>query len=300
MNEYPESFVCGSVAIIGRPNVGKSTFLNHSVGQKISITSRKPQTTRHQILGIKTLDKAQIVYVDTPGFQIKPDRALNRLMNREVMRAAFDVDLVLFMVEAGMWTEADENTLQLLKKSGTKTILLINKIDKIKDKKKLLPYIKNITDRMNFVEVIPLAALKGDNIPVVEEAITKNLPPSDPWFSADQVTDRSVRFLTAEMIREKLTRKLGEELPYRLNVTIEQFREDEKIIHIHATIWVETKGQKKIVIGHKGSVLKSIGREARHEIQKMVDRQVFLETWVKVKEKWSDNINALNQFGLNP
>ena len=300
MNEYPESFVCGSVAIIGRPNVGKSTFLNHSVGQKISITSRKPQTTRHQILGIKTLDKAQIVYVDTPGFQIKPDRALNRLMNREVMRAAFDVDLVLFMVEAGMWTEADENTLQLLKKSGTKTILLINKIDKIKDKKKLLPYIKNITDRMNFVEVIPLAALKGDNIPVVEEAITKNLPPSDPWFSADQVTDRSVRFLTAEMIREKLTRKLGEELPYRLNVTIEQFREDEKIIHIYATIWVETKGQKKIVIGHKGSVLKSIGREARHEIQKMVDRQVFLETWVKVKEKWSDNINALNQFGLNP
>lgn len=299
MTESLEKFVCGSVAIIGRPNVGKSTYLNHSIGQKISITSRKPQTTRHQILGIKTLNNAQIVYVDTPGFQVKPDRALNRGMNKEVVRAAKEVDVVIFMVEAGKWTEADENALVLIKRSEAKTILVINKSDKIKEKVKLLPYMQKVTEKMDFVEVVPIAALKGDNISIVEDAIIKLLPASEPWFAEDQITDRSVRFLAAEMIREKLTRKLGDELPYRLSVTIEQFKEEENLVHIHATIWVETKGQKKIVIGHKGALLKTVGEDARFDMQKMLDQKVFLETWVKVKEKWSDNVNALSQFGLN-
>ena len=299
MTETSEQFVCGSVAIIGRPNVGKSTYLNHSIGQKISITSRKPQTTRHQILGIKTLENSQIVYVDTPGFQMKPDRALNRGMNKEVVRAAKEVDVVIFMVEAGKWTEADENALFLIKRSEAKTILVINKSDKIKDKVKLLPFMQKITEKMDFVEVVPIAALKSDNIAIVEDAIIKLLPVSEPWFAEDQITDRSVRFLAAEMIREKLTRKLGEELPYRLSVTIEQFKEEDDLFSIHATIWVETKGQKKIIIGHKGALLKAVGEDARHDMQKMLDQKVFLETWVKVKEKWSDNVNALSQFGLN-
>ncbi|MFK8069001.1 MAG: GTPase Era [Gammaproteobacteria bacterium] len=299
MKEKTQNFVCGAVAIIGRPNVGKSTFLNHSIGQKISITSRKPQTTRHQILGIKTSGNSQIVYVDTPGLQLNPDRALNRGMNKEVMRAIVEVDVVLFIVEAGKWTAADENTLVLIKQSNVKAILVVNKIDKIKNKKDLLPYIKKITELMEFVEVIPTAATKNDNISTVEDAIIKCLPVADPWFSEDQITDRSVRFLAAEMIREKLTRKLGDELPYRLNVTIDQFKEDETLAHIHATIWVESKGQKKIVIGKNGSILKSVGEEARYDMQVMIDKKVFLETWVKVKEKWSDNVNALNQFGLS-
>ena len=304
MSKKDNIFVCGSVAIIGRPNVGKSTFLNHSIGQKISITSRKPQTTRHQILGIKTLDESQIVYVDTPGLQLKPERALNRGMNQEVIRAVADVDVVLFMVEAGKWTKADENALVLIKRTDTKTILVVNKTDKIKNKINLLPFIKKITDKMDFVEVVPVAAVKGDNISIVEDAIIKLLPTSEPWFAEDQVTDRSVRFLAAEMIREKLTRKLGDELPYRLNVTIEkfkeeQFKEKQSLIHIHAIIWVESRGQKKIVVGKNGSVLKSIGEDARSDMEKMLDKKVFLETWVKVKEKWSDNVNALSQFGLN-
>ncbi len=299
MNEQAQKFVCGSVAIIGRPNVGKSTFLNHSIGQKISITSRKPQTTRHQILGIKTSDDSQIIYVDTPGLQLKPDRALNRGMNKEVMRAVLEVDAVLFMVEAGKWTPADENASVLIKQANVKMILVVNKIDKIKNKKDLLPFIKKITETMDFAEVIPTAATKGDNISIVEDAIIKCLPVADPWFSEDQITDRSVRFLAAEMIREKLTRKLGDELPYRLNVTIDQFKEDETLAHIHATVWVESKGQKKIVIGKSGSVLKAVGEEARYDMQTMLDKKVFLETWVKVKEKWTDNVNALSQFGLS-
>jgi GTP-binding protein Era len=176
---------------------------------------------------------------------------------------------------------------------------VINKSDKIKDKVKLLPFMQKLTEKMDFVEVVPTASLKGDNISIVEDAIIKLLPVSEAWFAEDQITDRSVRFLVAEMIREKLTRKLGDELPYRLSVTIEQFKEEENLVHIHATIWVETKGQKKIIIGHKGALLKAVGEDARYDMEKMLDQKVFLETWVKVKEKWSDNVNALSQLGLN-
>jgi GTP-binding protein Era len=291
--------ICGMVAIIGRPNVGKSTYLNHSLGQKISITSRKPQTTRHQILGIKTQDNAQIVYVDTPGLQTNPDSALNKGMNKEVIRAASEVEVILFLVEAGKWTEADQNVLELIKRSQLKTILVINKIDKVADKSQLLPFIAKIADQMDFVEIIPVVARLGKNIDTVETAIIKLLPESAAFFPEDQITDRSVRFLAAELIREKLTRKLGDELPYRLSVTIEQYKEEEGLVSIYATIWVEREGQKRIVIGKKGAVLKSVGEDARLEIEKMIEQKVFLQTWVKVKEKWSDNAKALQQFGLN-
>ena len=289
---------CGAVAIIGRPNVGKSTYLNHSLGQKISITSRKPQTTRHQILGIKTLGDGQIVYVDTPGLQINPDRALNRGMNKAVILAMAEVDVIIFMIEAGKWTDVDEHALMLIKQSDVKIILVINKVDKLKDKSVLLPFIKRMSALHEFVEIIPVVARLGENIAVVEKAIIQLLPEGEHWFPDDQVTDRSVRFLAAEMIREKLTRKLGDELPYRLNVTIDQFNEDDVLVHIIATIWVERQGQKMIVIGNKGAGLKAIGEQARIDMEKMLNKKVFLETWVKVREKWSDDIRALTQFGL--
>lgn len=289
---------CGAVAIIGRPNVGKSTYLNHSLGQKISITSRKPQTTRHQILGIKTLGDGQIVYVDTPGLQINPDRALNRGMNKAVILAVAEVDVIIFMIEAGKWTDVDEHALMLIKQSDVKIILVINKVDKLKDKSVLLPFIKRMSALHEFVEIIPVVARLGENIAVVEKAIIQLLPEGEHWFPDDQVTDRSVRFLAAEMIREKLTRKLGDELPYRLNVTIDQFKEDDVLVHIIATIWVERQGQKMIVIGNKGAGLKAIGEQARIDMEKMLNKKVFLETWVKVREKWSDDIRALTQFGL--
>ncbi len=289
---------CGAVAIIGRPNVGKSTYLNHSIGQKISITSRKPQTTRHQILGIKTHDASQIVYVDTPGLQTSPDSALNRGMNKSVLRAAADVDLLLFIVEAGKWTDADKNVLLLVKQSNVPCILVINKIDKLPDRETLLPYIQQLTGEHEFTEIIPAIARTGENVSVVEEAILKRLPAGDHWFPDDQVTDRSVRFLAAELIREKLFRRLGDELPYRLTVTIDQFKEEEGLAHIMATIWVERAGQKRIVIGKKGAILKSVGEQARADLETMLEQKVFLETWVKVREKWSDDVRALTQFGL--
>lgn len=289
---------CGAVAIIGRPNVGKSTYLNYSVGQKISITSRKPQTTRHQILGIKTLGEGQIVYVDTPGLQLNPDRALNRGMNKAVLRAVAEVNVIIFMIEAGKWTAADDHVLNLIRQSEVKIILVINKIDKLKNRSELLPFIEKVSTLYDFIEIIPVVARTGENIPVVEEAIIKLLPESEYWFPGDQVTDRSVRFLAAEMIREKLTRTLGDELPYRLNVSIDQFKEDNAMVHILATIWVERQGQKKIVIGKKGAGLKAIGEQARLDMEKMLNKKVFLETWVKVRDKWSDDIRALTQFGL--
>lgn len=289
---------CGAVAIIGRPNVGKSTYLNHAIGQKISITSRKPQTTRHQILGVKTVDTTQIIYVDTPGLQANPDRALNRGMNKSVLRAISEVDVLLFLVEAGKWTEADQNVLKMVQQTRVPTILIINKIDKLDDRSALLPYIEQLSAQHTFDEVIPTIARTGENIESVEAAILRFLPEGVHWFPEDQVTDRSMRFIAAELIREKLFRRLGDELPYRLTVTIDQFKEEAGLTHIMATIWVERQGQKKIVIGKKGAGLKAVGEQARQELESMLEQKVFLETWVKVREKWSDDVRALTQFGL--
>jgi len=291
------AFHCGFVAIIGRPNVGKSTLLNHILGQKISITSRKPQTTRHQILGVKTSSTSQVIYVDTPGIHNRRSTAINRYMNRAANSVLNDVDLVLFVVQALKWTEEDEVVLSRLQDIKATVLLVVNKIDKLGDKNELLPFIKKLTAMRQFDSVIPVSALYAENIAQLEADVYERLPENEAFFPADQITDRNVRFLSAEIIREKLIRELGQELPYTTTVEIERFEEDESISRIFATIYVETRGQKAIIIGRKGARLKSIGTKARVDIEKMLDGKVYLELWVKVREGWSNDERALASLG---
>ncbi len=291
------AFYCGFVAIIGRPNVGKSTLLNHILGQKISITSRKPQTTRHQILGVKTSSTSQVIYVDTPGIHNRRSTAINRYMNRAANSVLNDVDLVLFVVQALQWTEEDEVVLSRLQDIKAPVLLVVNKIDKLGDKNELLPFIEKLTAMREFDAVIPVSALHAENIAQLEADVYERLPENEAFFPADQITDRNVRFLSAEIIREKLIRELGQELPYTTTVEIERFEEDESISRIFATIYVETKGQKAIIIGRKGARLKSIGSKARVDIEKMIDGKVYLELWVKIREGWSNDERALTSLG---
>jgi GTP-binding protein Era len=293
------AFHCGFVAIIGRPNVGKSTLLNHILGQKISITSRKPQTTRHQILGVKTSTSSQVIYVDTPGIHNRRSTAINRYMNRAANSVLSDVDLVLFVVQAMQWTEEDEIVMSRLQKIKAPVLLVVNKIDKIDDKNELLPFIKKLTAMRPFDSVIPLSALHAQNITQLEADVYERLPENERFFPDDQVTDRTVRFLTAEIIREKLVRELGQELPYTSAVEIERFEEEASITRIFATIYVESKGQKAIIIGRKGARLKSIGTRARIDIEKMLDGKVYLELWVKIREGWSNDERALTSLGYS-
>jgi GTP-binding protein Era len=290
-------FRCGYIALVGRPNVGKSTLLNRLLGQKISITSKRPQTTRHRILGIKTLDTAQFVYVDTPGLHRYAGRAMNRQMNREATRALQEVDVVVFMVEGLRWTEDDDLVLKELASISRPVVLAVNKVDLISDKQSLLPGLQSLSTKRDFAQIIPLSAAKGQNVAELEAVIESLLPQSGPFFPEDQVTDRSERFLVAERVREKLFRKLGKELPYGLTVEIERFRRERNIIHIHALIWVERQSQKAIVIGRQGRVLKEVGREARTEIESLLDSRVNLKLWVKVKEGWADDERALRSLG---
>lgn len=290
-------FRCGYIALVGRPNVGKSTLLNRLLGQKISITSKRPQTTRHRILGIKTLDTAQFVYVDTPGLHRYAGRAMNRQMNREATRALQEVDIVVFMVEGLRWTEDDDLVLKELASVSRPVVLAVNKVDLISDKQSLLPGLQSLSQKRDFAQIIPLSASKGQNVAELEAVIESLLPESGPFFPEDQVTDRSERFLVAERVREKLFRKLGKELPYGLTVEIERFRRESNIIHIHALIWVERQSQKAIVIGRQGRVLKEVGREARTEIESLLDSRVNLKLWVKVKEGWADDERALRSLG---
>ena len=290
-------FHCGFVAIIGRPNVGKSTLLNHILGQKISITSRKPQTTRHQILGVKTSSTSQVIYVDTPGIHNRRSTAINRYMNRAANSVLNDVDLVLFVVQAMQWTEEDEVVLNRLQDIKAPVLLVVNKIDKVSDKNELLPYIEKLTALRQFDTVIPVSALHAENIVQLEADVYERLPENEAFFPADQITDRNVRFLSAEIIREKLIRELGQELPYTTTVEIERFEEEESISRIFATIYVETRGQKAIIIGRKGARLKSIGTKARGDIEKMLDGKVYLELWVKIREGWSNDERALASLG---
>ena len=292
-------FHSGYVAIAGRPNVGKSTLLNHILGQKLSITSRKPQTTRHQILGVKTTNTSQVVYVDTPGIHNRRATAINRYMNRAASSVLNDVDIVLFVVQAMQWTEEDEAVLTRLQSVDAPVLLVINKIDKVGDKDMLLPYIEELSARYNFAAVTPVSALHADNIDRLEAAVTGLLPMNPPFFAEDQVTDRSVRFLAAEIIREKLIRELGQELPYTSTVEIEKFEEGEKITRIFATIYVESQGQKAIIIGSKGARLKSIGSKARADIETLIDGKVYLQLWVKVREGWSNDEQALRSLGYS-
>ena len=290
-------FRCGYIALVGRPNVGKSTLLNRLLGQKISITSKRPQTTRHRILGIKTLGTAQFVYVDTPGLHRYAGRAMNRQMNREATRALQEVDVVVFMVEGLRWTEDDDLVLKELASVSRPVVLAVNKVDLISDKQSLLPGLQSLSQKRDFAQIIPLSASKGQNVAELEAVIESLLPESGPFFPEDQVTDRSERFLVAERVREKLFRKLGKELPYGLTVEIERFRRERNIIHIHALIWVERQSQKAIVIGQQGRVLKEVGREARTEIESLLDSRVNLKLWVKVKEGWADDERALRSLG---
>lgn len=288
---------CGYIAIVGRPNVGKSTLLNYILGMKLSITSRKPQTTRHQILGLKTTGNVQAIYVDTPGIHQRRGTAINKYMNRAATSVLNDVDIILFVVQAKKWTDEDQAIVEKLKSVSCPVILVVNKMDKLEDKKQLLPLIQELSSQYDFTEIIPVSALNGDNVEMLEQKIAPFLPENEHFYPDDQVTDRSTRFLAAEIIREKLIRELGQELPYTSAVDIDKFVEDKDIVHIHATIYVESAGQKAIIIGKKGARLKSIGTKAREDISKMIDNKVYLNLWVKVREGWSNDERALRGLG---
>jgi len=292
------TFKSGYVAIIGRPNVGKSTLINRVLGQKLCITSRRPQTTRHRILGIKTSEKSQLIYVDTPGLHIDDKRAMNRYMNRTAASSINDVDVILFVVDGMNWTDEDERVLDRLKEDAkAPVILVINKMDKLEDKEVMLPHIEQLSKKFNFANVLPISARKGMNMDQLEAEITQLMPEGELIFPEDQFTDRSSRFLASELVREQLFRHLGQELPYSITVEIEQFDDEEKLYRIGAVIYVERDGQKSIVIGKKGELLKSVGKGARIEMQNLFGRKVFLRLWVKVREGWGDNERMLKNLG---
>ncbi len=289
---------CGFIAIVGRPNVGKSTLLNQLLGQKISITSRKPQTTRHRIMGIDTRDNYQAIYVDTPGLHMEEKRAINRLMNRAASSSIGDVELVIFVVEGTRWTDDDEMVLGKLKAGKAPVLLAINKIDNLQDKSILLPHIQMLSQKMNFMDVVPISAEEGKNVDTIASIVHKLLPEAEHHFPEEYVTDRSQRFMASEIIREKLMRFLGAELPYSVTVEIEQFvSNDRGGYDIHGLILVEREGQKKMVIGNKGSRIKTIGIEARRDMEQMFEAKVHLELWVKVKSGWADDERALRSLG---
>lgn len=294
------TFKSGYVAIIGRPNVGKSTLINRVLGQKLCITSRRPQTTRHRILGIKTTDDSQLIYVDTPGLHIDDKRAMNKYMNRAAASSIDHVDVILFVVDGMNWTEEDEQVLVRLKANAeAPVILVINKMDKLADKEVMLPHIEKLAALYNYSNVLPISARKGVNLDQLEVEIKKLMPEGDLIFPEDQLTDRSSRFLAAELVREKLFRHLGQELPYSITVEIEQFDDEKNLFRIGAVIYVERSGQKAIVIGKGGELLKSVGKDARLEMESLFGKKVFLRLWVKVREGWGDNERMLKNLGYN-
>ncbi|MGQ7242842.1 GTPase Era [Salinicola sp. V024] len=293
---------CGFVAIVGRPNVGKSTLMNRILGQKISITSRRPQTTRHQVMGIKTENEVQFVYVDTPGIHLQTrdrNKAINRFMNQAATQALRDVDCVVFLVDRTRWTDEDQVVLDKLTHVDAPVILAINKVDWLEDKTTLLPWLESLSARREFAAILPISAKDGTNVPELEGEVAKRLPEGVHYFPDDQITNKSQRFLAAELVREKVMRQLGDELPYQMTVEIEEFRDEGKVIHISALMLVERQGQKKILIGDKGERIKKIGIEARQEMERAFDSKVMLNLWVKVKRGWSDDDRALKSLGYN-
>lgn len=289
---------CGFIAIVGRPNVGKSTLLNKILGQKISITSRKAQTTRHRIVGIHTEGAYQAIYVDTPGLHIEEKRAINRLMNRAASSAIGDVDLIIFVVEGTKWTEDDEMVLNKLRAAKAPIVLAINKVDNIKEKDELLPHITELSQKFDFAEILPISAQRGKNVHILQKFVRDSLREGVHHFPEEYVTDRSQRFMASEIIREKLMRFTGDELPYSVTVEIEQFKMNERgVYEINGLILVEREGQKKMVIGAKGQKIKTIGMEARADMERLFDNKVHLELWVKVKAGWADDERALRSLG---
>jgi GTP-binding protein Era len=292
-------FHCGYVALVGRPNVGKSTLMNCILGQKVSIVTAKPQTTRQRIAGIKTTDQGQVIYIDTPGIHLAARRALNRYMNRIAQAAFQDVDLILFLIEAGRWTRQDEHVARSLERVAAPVVLVVNKVDLVADKAKLLRFVGEEVGADRFREVLMVAARNGDGVNDLERTVLRYLPFSRPFYDEDQFTDRSERFLAGELIREQLMERLHQELPYALTVEIEEFKRDKGLLRISAIIWVERAGQKQIVIGKGGDVLKQVGTRARHALQELFGEKVFVRLWVKVSRDWSDSERALRQFGYD-
>lgn len=294
-----DSGKCGYVAIVGRPNVGKSTLLNYLLGQKISITSRKPQTTRHQVLGIKTEGGNQLIFVDTPGLHKVETRAINRVMNRTASAAIRDVDVVVMVVDRTAWTEEDEMVLLQVQRSGLPVILVVNKVDLLEDKADLLPLLQGLAAKADFSAILPVSALRQHNLDALEQEVLKHLPRSVHFFPEEQITDRSQRFLAAEIVREKIMRQVGDELPYSATVEIEEFSQEGATLHISALVLVERKGQKKILIGEGGSRMRTIGSEARRDMELLFDSKVMLRLWVKVKSGWADDERALRSLGYD-
>ncbi|MGB5326201.1 MAG: GTPase Era [Pseudomonadales bacterium] len=290
---------CGYVALVGRPNVGKSTLLNCMLGQKISITSRKPQTTRHQVMGIETDDQFQTVFVDTPGVQRKHDSAMHRYMNRTANSAIDDVDVIVLVVDRLQWTKEDAFVADNVKRASAPVILAINKVDRLVEKARLLPHIRSLASELAWADIVPVSAKSGHNIDALQNAIRKRLPEQAHFFPADQITDRSERFLVAEIVREKIMRTMGDELPHKVAVEIERFEVEPGITTISALIWVERPGQKKILVGSSGSNLKAIGTEARRDVEKLLDGKVMLKLWVKVKSSWSEDERMLRSLGYS-
>ena len=297
LNQEQETY-CGFIAIVGRPNVGKSTLLNKILGQKISITSRKAQTTRHRIVGIHTEGAYQAIYVDTPGLHIEEKRAINRLMNRAASSAIGDVDLIIFVVDGTHWNADDEMVLNKLRNAKAPVVLAINKVDNIKNKDDLLPFITDLGSKFNFAHIVPISAQRGNNVHQLEKIVRQSLRKGVHHFPEDYVTDRSQRFMASEIIREKLMRFTGEELPYSVTVEIEQFKVNERgTYEINGLILVEREGQKKMVIGAQGQKIKTSRMEARADMERLFDNKVHLELWVKVKSGWADDERALRSLG---
>jgi GTP-binding protein Era len=292
-------FRSGFAALVGRPNVGKSTLLNALVGEKLSIVTPRPQTTRHRIIGLVNTPAAQIAFVDTPGLHRGESRGLNKAMNRAAASALDDADLVVFVVEAMRWSQADNFVLERLKQSARPAIAVVNKVDSVHPKERLLPYLAELGARYEFLEVVPLSALKSKGVDALVAAISKHLPVAPAMFPPEEKTDKDERFRIAESIREKLTMELNQEVPYGIAVEVERIADGEDgQVDVDATIWVDREGQKPIVIGPKGERLKRVGRSARMELNKLLGRRLHLTLWVKVRENWADNARSLKQLGL--
>lgn len=298
-NTEPAKTKCGFIAIVGRPNVGKSTLLNHLVKQKVSITSRKPQTTRQNVLGIKTEDNAQMVFVDTPGMHLGQKKAINRFMNRAASSALRGVDVIVFVVDKDNWTEEDDAVVDQLSDESIPLIVAVNKLDQMASKESILPQLEILQSKLPKAQIVPISALKSQNLDRFESLILELLPRANFFFPEDQVTDRTMRFMAAEAIREKITRQMGAELPYQIAVEIEEFDEQPNLITIGALILTEREGQKRMLIGDKGEKIKNIGMQARKDMENLFDSKVMLNIWVKVKSGWSDSERALKSLGFD-
>lgn len=290
---------CGYIALVGRPNVGKSTLLNRILEQKVSITSKKPQTTRHSILGIRTVEDCQFVYVDTPGIHQGTKKAMNRLMNKTAISVLRDVDVVAFIVDGTHWNDEDEYVLNLIKQSTVPCILVVNKVDKIEDKAQLLPWMEQMSHRHEFAAIIPISAKTGIQVHELQAKLQTYLPEGPHLFPEDQLTDRSIKFLCAELLREKIFRFCGQELPYAVTVDIESYKDEGALVRIHALILVEKDNHKRMVIGDKGQKLKAMATDARLDMEKLLGKKVFLQCWCKVKSGWADDERMLKQLGYD-